>query len=99
MQLLASGYPAWAKVDQSYETLLATLRAQPGVTAAGATSTLPLDAGWRMPFQVEGRAAQAADYLVAQHICISSGYFETVGRRARGRTYVHAATIASTPSP
>ena len=41
-----------------------------------------------MPFQVEGRAAQAADYLVAQHICISSGYLETVGAAlAAGRTF------------
>ncbi len=88
VQLASTGYPTWPKVDQSYETLLATLRAQPGVAAAGATSALPLDPGWRLPFQVEGRATQAADYLVAQHICITSGYLETVGATmAAGRTF------------
>jgi putative ABC transport system permease protein len=71
-------YPDWPKVDQGFATLLDGIRRQPGVEAAGATSAMPLDPGWRMPFRVDGRAAQAADYNVAQHICVSSGYFETV---------------------
>jgi predicted permease len=88
LQLAATGYPTWPKVDQSYETLLATLRAQPGVGAAGATSALPLDPGWRLPFQVEGRVTQATDYSVAQHICISAGYLETLGvSLVAGRTF------------
>src|SRR5262249_39940658 len=79
MQLTATGYPTWPKVDQSYETLLTSLRSQPGVAAAGAVSMLPLDSGWRLPFQIEGRAAQPTDYSVSQHVCISSGYLEAVG--------------------
>jgi hypothetical protein len=66
-------------VDETYHTLLESIRAQPGVQAAGAVSALPLDPGWRMPFQIEGRAAQANDYSVAQHVCITSGYLESVG--------------------
>ena len=55
---------------------------------AGAVSAAPLDPGWRMPFQVEGRATQASDYSVAQHVCISSGYLETIGATlAGGRTF------------
>src|SRR4051794_1925111 len=45
---------------------------------------LPLDPGWRLPFRIEGRALQPNDYLIAQHICVSSGYFETVGAGLAG---------------
>src|SRR5262249_27413155 len=79
MQLPFAAYPTWPKVDQAYDTLLATLRGQPGITAAGAASMLPLDAGWRLPFRVDGSAAQPGDYTVSQHICISAGYFEAIG--------------------
>jgi predicted permease len=88
LQLPATGYATWPKVDQAFQTLLDAIRAEPGVEAAGATSMLPLDAGWRLPFRIDGRPAQAADYSIAQHICISSGYFETVGARLlAGRTF------------
>jgi predicted permease len=88
IQLPSASYRDWARVDEAYDSLLATLRNQPGITAAGATSMLPLDPGWRLPFQVDGRPAQANDYTVAQHICISSGYLETVGARlAAGRAF------------
>ena len=81
MQLTNDGYPTWSKVDQGYQTLLEGIRAQPGIVSAGAVSAPPIDPGWRMPFQVEGRPAAATDYSVAQHITISSGYLETVGAR------------------
>jgi hypothetical protein len=49
---------------------------------------LPLDPGWRIAFRVDGRPAQPNDYTVAQHICISSGYFETVdASMAAGRPF------------
>lgn len=87
LQLPNSGYPTWAKVDQGYHALLESVRARPGVQFAGAVSAPPLDPGWRMPFQIEGRAAQTSDYSVAQHVCISSGYLETIGAAmAAGRT-------------
>ena len=88
LQLPNTGYPTWAKVDQGYHALLEAIRSQPGVQVAGAVSAAPLDPGWRMPFHVEGRAAQASDYSVAQHVCISSGYLETIGAIvAGGRTF------------
>jgi predicted permease len=88
MQLPSAGYPEWPKVDQAYQTLLEALRRQPGVTAAGASSVLPLDPGWRLPFQIEGRATPPGDYFVAQHICVSDGYLETVGAKLNGgRTF------------
>ena len=90
LQLAGAGYPTWPKVDQGYHALLESLRRQPGVAAAGATSALPLDPGWRLPFQVEGRAAQASDYSVAQHVCISPGYLESLGASMlAGRTFTN----------
>jgi putative ABC transport system permease protein len=88
VELPSTSYPSWPRVDQAYDTLLTTLRSQPGITAAGATSMLPLDPGWRLPFFIQGRAAQPNDYLVAQHICITSGYLEAVGASmAAGRAF------------
>jgi putative ABC transport system permease protein len=88
VQLPNPGYPNWEKVDQTYQALLDSLRGQPGVLAAGAGSALPLDPGWRLPFDVEGRPVEPGAYRVAQHVCISSGYLETVGARlAAGRTF------------
>ena len=82
------GYPNWPKVDEGYHAILEAVRAQPGIAAAGAVSAAPLDPGWRMPFSIEGRPAQATDYSIAQHICISSGYLETIGARLiAGRTF------------
>ena len=78
LQLPQTGYPTWAKVDQGYQALLDSIRSQPGVESAGAGSVLPLDPGWRIPFNVEGRPAQSSDYSIAQHVCISSGYLETL---------------------
>jgi len=98
LQLPSAGYPTWPKVDQGYQTLLDSIRAQPGVVSAGATSMLPLDPGWRLPFQIEGRPAQASDYSIAQHVCISSGYLETAGARmVAGRTFTADDRIDTEP--
>jgi putative ABC transport system permease protein len=79
VQLPNAGYPNWQKVDQAYTTLLDTLRRQPGIIAAGATTALPLDAGWRLPFGIDGRpAARVNEDAIAQHLSIAPGYFETV---------------------
>jgi putative ABC transport system permease protein len=88
VSLTFTGYPTWPKVDAGYHALLESLRSQPGVTSAGAVSMLPLDAGWRLPFQIEGRPTQASDYSIAQHICVSSGYIETIGASiVEGRSF------------
>ena len=98
MQLPFAGYPTWIKVDEAYHTLLESVRSQPGVQYAAAVSALPLDPGWRMPFQVEGRAAQATDYSIAQHICVSSGYMETMSATLiAGRTFVNDDRVDTEP--
>src|SRR5262249_20576141 len=77
LQLNPAGYPTWDKVEQSYTTLLAALRARPGVEGAGASSTMPLDPGWRLPFQVEGRPPTAAnEATIAQPVSVSRGCCE-----------------------
>ena len=90
IQLPARGYPDWPKVEQAFTTLLEGVRNQPGVEAAGVTSAMPLDPGWRMPFRVDGRPAQTSDFSVAQHICVSSGYLEAVrATLVGGRTFTN----------
>src|SRR5262249_13420281 len=87
MNVPYAGYD-WPKVDHGYHAVLETLRHEPGVVAAGATSALPLDPGWRLPFQIEGRAARTDDYSIAQHLCITDGYIEAIGATMiGGRTF------------
>jgi predicted permease len=98
IQFPQAGYPAWPTVSQAFDALLDGVRGQPGVEAAGVTSALPLDPGWRLPFQVDGRAGQRTDYGVAQHICVSTGYFETLrATLAAGRTFTADDRIDSEP--
>lgn len=78
MQLSGGSYAKWEDVQQFYTTLLEQVRLEPGIEAAGAATALPLDAGWatRLPFTIEGQPVAVADAPVAQHISVSTGYFE-----------------------
>ena len=78
MQLSGGSYAKWEDVQQFYTTLLEQVRLEPGIEAAGAATALPLDAGWatRLPFTIEGQPVAAVDAPVAQHISVSTGYFE-----------------------
>ena len=99
IQLNGAGYPTWEKVEQSYTTLMESMRRQPGLEAVGISNRLPLDAGWRMPFQVEGRPpARANEAIPAQHISISSGYFEAFGASlTSGRVFADSDRTGSEP--
>jgi predicted permease len=90
VQLTQSTYPKWEQVAQFYGTLIERLRQSPEVEAAGATNTLPLTAGWRMPFRVRGRADAASQNEApqAQYQTVSDGYFESLGvPLVAGRTF------------
>jgi len=78
MQLSGGSIASWDDVQQFYTTLLDRIRSQPGIDAAGAGTALPLDAGWatRLPFTIEGSSVAAAEAPQAQHVSVSSGYFE-----------------------
>ncbi|PYR59074.1 MAG: hypothetical protein DMF85_08875 [Acidobacteria bacterium] len=79
LQVPAAGYREWPKVDQFYTALLEGIRRQPGIEAAGAATALPLDAGWRLPFGVDGRPpARADEDAMAQHLSVTPGYFDTM---------------------
>ena len=64
-----------------WETELAAL---PGVGRAGAISHLPLDTdipNWYGPYRIEGMTQNQAATLVADHRCVTPGYFAAMGAR------------------
>ena len=99
VQLEGAVYGAWPKVEQTYSTLLETARAQPGIEAVGAANALPLEPGWRIPFEVDGRPApRAEERPIAQHVTSSDGYFEAYRvRLLRGRFFSTSDTGTAEP--
>jgi putative ABC transport system permease protein len=95
-----ASYKTWEEVQHFYTTLLDTIRAQPGIEAAGAATALPLDSGWatRLPFTVEGPATPPADAPMAQHVVVSAGYFEAFRVPLKsGRFFSSHDTVSSEP--
>ena len=99
VQLEGAAYGPWPKVEQTYSTLFEAVRAQPGIEAVGGANALPLEPGWRIPFEVDGRpASRVEERPIAQHITGSDGYFEAYrARLVRGRLF--APTDTSTAEP
>jgi hypothetical protein len=80
VQLSGQSYTDWKDVAAAYDAILDRVRAQPGVHAAGATNFLPLDAGWRNRFPVEGEElAREEEAPLAQCHTVTDGYFEAIG--------------------
>src|SRR5258708_2209642 len=66
-------------LDQANNELRgASLRAAPGVTAAGLANFLPLDAAWRLPFLVDGRP-RPTEAPQAQNQSVDEDYFKVIG--------------------
>ena len=99
LHLPEQAYDTWPKVEQFYTTLLDALRRRPGVEAAGVANAIVLEPGWRVPFDIEGRPVARADEApIAQHVSVSSGYFETFRvRLIAGRLFTTRDTAASEP--
>jgi predicted permease len=77
---LPASYRDFKKIADFYDQLLTSLRAQPGVADAGLANFLPLDAGWRMPFLIDGRPQPAPeDAPMAQHQSVDEDYFRVIG--------------------
>ena len=81
--LPVSAYPDPERTSRFFASLLDRLRAQPGITAAGAVTRLPLaDGGGDLNFQIEGREtppgtlSRRADWQV-----VTPGYFDAMGMR------------------
>jgi len=99
VQLSGRDYTGWPRVAAHYDVILDRLRQQAGVRHAGASNFLPLDAGWRGPFGIEGQAAARENEAPqAQHFSVTDGYFESIGARlVAGRTFTERDTATSTP--
>lgn len=89
VQLTRSSYPKWEQVAQFYGTLLERLRQSSELEAVGASNTLPLVSGWRMPFRIRGQVENApGEAPQAQYHTVSEGYFESLGvPLMAGRTF------------
>jgi len=70
----------------------AQLAALPGVERVGATSHLPLDdfPNWYSPYRPEGIAPHGAAQRVADHRCVTPGYFAAMGTRLLEGRYFDA---------
>ena len=78
----------------------AQLAALPGVESVGATSHLPLDdfPNWYSPFHPEGIVANDTTTLIADHRCVTPGYFAALGTRLlEGRYFDAQDRAASRP--
>lgn len=77
---LPYSYRDFRKIADVFAQLLTSIRARPGVLSAGATTFLPLDAGWRLPFIVNGRPRPADnDIPQAQQHVVDEDYFRAIG--------------------
>jgi predicted permease len=74
----------WIPVATTHGAILDHARAQPGIRAIGAANFLPLEAGWRGEFMMEGWAPrQLEEQPQAQYHTVSEGYFEAIGAALR----------------
>jgi putative ABC transport system permease protein len=97
--LFEANFPRPVDRGAFYQRLLERLREQPGVEAAGATTSLPAIEPDTAAFAVDGRAyATDADYPVAHSDVISEGVFAALGARPlAGREFGRLDTAGSQP--
>lgn len=91
---------AFRKIADSHELILQNVRQGAGVIAAGAASHLPIDLGWRLPFEVDGDDVplRQDDRRIAQYQMISDGYFDAMGAAmAAGRSFSTLDTADAPP--
>ena len=89
IQLSGPGYRQWPRIEQFYDSVLARIRQQPGVDTVGIANFLPLEAGWRISFDIEGQppAREGNEKMVQTH-SVSDGYFESLrARLVSGRLF------------
>jgi hypothetical protein len=69
------------------------------VSAAGATNVLPLQIGWRLPYEIDGDAPRRADdRLIGQFQTVSDGFFESMkAPLVMGRLFSTFDTYSSAP--
>jgi len=95
---LPYSYRDFRKIADFYAQLLTSIRSQPAVTSAGATTFLPLDAAWRLGYAVSGRPRPAeADLPQAQHDVVDEEYFRTIGVPLLNGRFFDARDTADAP--
>ena len=99
MQLPDAAYREWERVEQFYTSLTRALSDRPGIVAAGTTTFLPLDPGWRLPFAVVGAApVTGATSRWRRFIPPTPAILRRCAHRSsRGRTFEARDGIASLP--
>ena len=99
MQLPDAAYAQWERVDAFYASLVRAIANRPGVVAAGTTTFLPLDPGWRLVYTVVGAApVPAGDEPTAQVHSADGGYFAALRAPiVRGRTFDAHDDVAANP--
>jgi putative ABC transport system permease protein len=97
--LFEANFPRPVDRGAFYQRLVERLREQPGVEAAGATTSLPAIGSDSDAFAVDGRAyATDADYPVAHSDVVSEGVFAALGvRPLAGRELGRLDTAGSQP--
>jgi predicted permease len=83
-------FAGWQVAGDTHTRILETIRQQPGVLSAGATNFLPLEAGWRNPFGIEGQPPPPhnEESPQTQMHSVSEGYFEAMGATiVQGRAF------------
>lgn len=80
LSVVSSSLASWQTTAVKHAEILERIREQPGVIFAGNTNFLPLEHGWRNPFQLADQPPVAvAERPQAQHHAVSDGYFEAMG--------------------
>jgi predicted permease len=99
MQLPDAAYREWPRVEQFYASLVRAIEQRPGIVAAGTTTFLPLESGWRIPYLPVGAGPiPAGEEPTAQFHSADAGYFAAVRAPiVRGRTFDAHDDVASTP--
>jgi putative ABC transport system permease protein len=97
--LFEANFPRAVDRGAFYQRLVERLREQPGVEAAGATTSLPSISADSDAFAVDGRAyATDADYPVAHSDVVSEGVFAALGvKPLAGRELGRLDTAGSQP--
>ncbi len=78
LQLPDAAYREWERVDQFYTSLAQALRPNPEIVAVGAANFLPLEVGWRIPYQVADARVAADQAPQSQFHIADEGYFNAL---------------------
>jgi len=79
MPLSASRFATTAAVDRLVREGSARVEALPGIAAAGAAVSLPLESDWLTSFQIVGRPLLTASPTLVRERIVSPGYFGVFG--------------------